>query len=62
VNIDALIVLLLAAQFKLGLYAFWKLSSRLDKLEKGAASSVGMEIIKEVAKKIEENTLLNNKQ
>jgi len=33
-DIDALIVLLLAAQFKIGLVAFWRLSKRLTDLQR----------------------------
>jgi len=33
-DIDGLIVLLLAAQFKIGIYVFWKLCKRLDKIER----------------------------
>jgi len=38
VDIDALIVLFLVAQFKIGIYAFWRLSKRLDKIERKNAS------------------------
>jgi len=31
---DTLIVLFLVAQFKIGIYAFWRLSKRLEKIER----------------------------
>ena len=33
-DVDSMLLLFLIAQFKLGVYAFWKLSKRLDSLER----------------------------
>ena len=37
-DVDSMLLLFLIAQFKLGVFAFWKLSKRLDRLEKKNSS------------------------
>jgi len=34
VDVDSILLLFLVVQFKIGIYAFWKLSKRLDKIER----------------------------